>query len=262
MFFSAAASDFEIRESLGKGRGLVGGTPGAGEKTPSQVRHERRALWNSRPDVAALRYHHPTPKEGRQSPDSFKDTSHLTKWQTSKISPPRPQYSSKKHGKRHIPAPWAKSNMRAVIAEQGPAVPKQAANIFGPKLGCNRGSTQVAALLQHQVEKPSDIKQASYSGKRGAGFSNARQADFSAARHSKLISAENNRVTRDGVLTSAKKKQFYSSDAANYFGYQSAVGRNPNPIGRAPKRSELEKKPTALPTSPSANARGTAGDGK
>ena len=79
-----------------------------------------------------------TPKEGRQSPDSFKDTSHLTKWQTSKISPPRPQYSSKKHGKRHIPAPWAKSNMRAVIAEQGPAVPKQAANIFRPKLGCNR----------------------------------------------------------------------------------------------------------------------------
>ena len=96
------------------------------------------------------------------------------------------------------------------------------------KARCNRGSTQVAALLQHQVEKPSDIKQASYSGKRGAGFSNARQADFSAARHSKLISAENNRVTRDGVLTSAKKNSFTFSDAANYLGYQSAVAGIPN----------------------------------
>lgn len=257
MLFSAA-SDFEIRESLGKGRGLVGGTPGAGEKTPSQVRHERHALWNSRPELAASRYHHPTPKEGRKSPVYQKDTQNLIKWQTSASSPPRPHYPSKQHGKRHIPAPWAKSNMRDVIAAQGSAPNDPAASTFGPKLGCNRGSAQVATLLRHQIEKPSNINHSTFSGKRGAGCSNVKQTEIATARDAKLCSAEKNRILRTGVPTSAKKKMFYSSSPANYFGYGSAVGRNPNPIGRAPNNTGQNVTPVDIPSSPSFNTQNKA----
>ena len=97
------------------------------------------------------------------------------------------------------------------------------------------------------------------SGKRNAGMSIIKQATLSLSRDKKLNDAENRRISRPaGVPTSEKKKKFYASDPANFFGYKSPIGRNPNPIGRAPKRSELDNKPTQMPWSPSTKAAGVS----
>ena len=93
-------------------------------------------------------------------------------------------------------------------------------------------------LLQHQIEKPSNIiAKAPFTGKRGAGTSNAKQAEISANRDAKLNTAEENRITRSGLLSSNKKKRFYSSDPNNYFGFGSAVVES-SPIGRAQYKTE------------------------
>jgi hypothetical protein len=252
--FAASASDFEIRESRGMRRALVRDSPAKGARTPRQAR-----LARERPDNQPARYHHPTPKEGRLSPQP--DTANLIAWQASEKSPPRPQYSPQQHGKRHIPAPWSKSCIRNVITSSDGAAAQQAMNVRGPRQGCNRGSNQVQLLLQHQVAQPSTIEQKMVSGKRGAGSSLSKQAALSASRDAKLSAAEDRRILRPaGVPTSEKKKKFYASDPANFFGFQSALGRNPNPIGRAPKRSELENNnaSTPMPWSPSTRAAGRA----
>ena len=120
MLFSAAASDFEIRESLGRAEGASAARL---ERRRRARRPGRRALWNSRPDVAASRYHHPTPAkrqcrflQGHIPPDSGRHRKCL-------------HHALSIHQQTREAAYSASMvvNIREVIADHGSAAPQPAA---------------------------------------------------------------------------------------------------------------------------------------
>ncbi len=237
---AAAATDFEVRCRAQLGRGRVQ-LPDAA--APDRQRRNLLAVWNNRGDLAGARFHYETPREAaaaqRRGPrprKTFADTQQHFVWNTEgggttgPASPTaggceRRHLTPEKHHSRQSTAERGVQNafggIRRIASVQNNASPGVRRLLVDPTEG------GLAAAVSAAPVRPPTNTAGRLRVKHGTLDAIARRRDQT------LIAAEQNRIRRVGKA----KANFYQSNAADYFGFESGTPQPDRAQGKSSRHT-------------------------